>query len=782
MGSVNRLALFGARLARRRTLAAGALAVVAALALHALFHGRLVDGHDSMGYPPRITEFQRALADGQIPPLWAADLGAGHGQPLFEFAPPLLYLAASPLRAAGCGIAVSIQIGLALLVAFGAIAVYRLARRGRASRIAALGAASVWLFAPYLSLDLFVRAAFSEAAAMAVAPIALLGLLRALDDPTASRILLAASGVALIVLGHNGVALLMLPALGLVVIGRRSGRCLLDGAAVLTLGLGLSTFVWLPALIEQRFVKTTVLREGFLLWSVHAISPIQLLRGKWLYGYSVAGPNDGMSFAIGLPLLLLAALGFLRTWRSKGPPERFEAVSFAVIALLGAWLATETSAVVWSHVETIRYLTHPWRTLLLPATFLPLLTAPAFDWLKSRARFLAPAAIAFVVLVNFGHTPAKGYISVNDVSFSPDSIARNGVNTSTYEEYEPRWVEHRPPYSAEPLHSSAGQRLDLRDVRLGSARQEMVTILESPTDVETAAFFYPGWTVAIDGHAASILPVPGRGTMTFPMPAGTHRVVLALRPTPLRRMANLLSIAALAGALLVVAMSRRRPGRRAPILAFAAFLLPCLGALFLVGNRATSALSAKFPGPAPSAEQTTSPDAAMEAGLNAFYGRRDAAAAIPWFRRALQLSPDHYGATFQLARALDESGRRDEALPLWERVLSLGAAVHDEPTLKIARARLAEPSPQTADSFVNAGLEALYSRNDPAAASAAFRKALAINPNHYGALYQLARALDREGRRGDARPFWERVARKAKEFHDAPTLEAARARLAASRP
>jgi hypothetical protein len=34
---------------------------------------------------------------------------------------------------------------------------------------------------PYTSLDLFVRAAFAEAAAVAVAPFSLLGLLRAMD-------------------------------------------------------------------------------------------------------------------------------------------------------------------------------------------------------------------------------------------------------------------------------------------------------------------------------------------------------------------------------------------------------------------------------------------------------------------------------------------------------------------------------------------------------------------------------------------------------------------------
>ena len=49
------------------------------------------------GLPPRLVEFARAVSDGQLPPIWAPDLGNGYGQPLFEFAPPLVYAAALPL-------------------------------------------------------------------------------------------------------------------------------------------------------------------------------------------------------------------------------------------------------------------------------------------------------------------------------------------------------------------------------------------------------------------------------------------------------------------------------------------------------------------------------------------------------------------------------------------------------------------------------------------------------------------------------------------------------------
>ena len=38
---------------------------------HALFGGHLIDGHDTLEYPPRLTEFAKILGDHQFPPVWA---------------------------------------------------------------------------------------------------------------------------------------------------------------------------------------------------------------------------------------------------------------------------------------------------------------------------------------------------------------------------------------------------------------------------------------------------------------------------------------------------------------------------------------------------------------------------------------------------------------------------------------------------------------------------------------------------------------------------------------
>jgi len=84
-------------------------------------------------------------------------------------------------------------------------------------------------------------------------------------------------------------------------------------------------------------------------------------------------------------------------------------------------------------------------------------------------------------------------------------------------------------------------------------------------------------------------------------------------------------------------------------------------------------------------------DRAMKAGLVAMYEQKNPRAAIPRFLETLANRPDHYGATFQLAKALDQAGDSTSALPIWKRMLDMARAQGDEATVKLVRSRLGIP-------------------------------------------------------------------------------------------
>jgi len=168
------------------------------------------------------------------------------------------------------------------------------------------------------------------------------------------------------------------------------------------------------------------------------------------------------------------------------------------------------------------------------------------------------------------------------------------------------------------------------------------------------------------------------------------------------------------------------------------------------------------------ADSATQQETLMSQGMEAMNTRNNPTEAAALFRKVLELNPTHYGATYQLATALEHSGRTEEAYPVWERMLGMAEKIHDKPTI------------DRASQFVlmRRGLDLLHKEYEPEQAGVLFQKVLAINPDHYGATYQLASALDLEGRPAEARPVWEKMLAMAEQIGDVKTATTAKDRLA----
>ena len=88
------------------------------------------------------------------------------------------------------------------------------------------------------------------------------------------------------------------------------------------------------------------------------------------------------------------------------------------------------------------------------------------------------------------------------------------------------------------------------------------------------------------------------------------------------------------------------------------------------------------------APDTASQAAMMVRGLDLMYRQNDPAGAIEQFNGILARNRTHYGATYQLAVALDRANRPDEAKQVWQRVLPMAIQFKDQKTIDTARARL----------------------------------------------------------------------------------------------
>ncbi len=97
------------------------------------------------------------------------------------------------------------------------------------------------------------------------------------------------------------------------------------------------------------------------------------------------------------------------------------------------------------------------------------------------------------------------------------------------------------------------------------------------------------------------------------------------------------------------------------------------------------------PGAAAAAKAEGDVKSKMSAAVETMYTKKDPAAAVPLFQQILAENPTHFGATFQLAKALDATGRRAEARPIWEKLLPMAEGYKDRETTAVAKKRLSEP-------------------------------------------------------------------------------------------
>lgn len=87
-------------------------------------------------------------------------------------------------------------------------------------------------------------------------------------------------------------------------------------------------------------------------------------------------------------------------------------------------------------------------------------------------------------------------------------------------------------------------------------------------------------------------------------------------------------------------------------------------------------------------ESTLDDDALIALALHVRYNLNDPVRSVSMFQQVLVRSPAHYGATYQLASALDAAGSPAAARLMWERMLFLANAVHDEGTASTVRERM----------------------------------------------------------------------------------------------
>jgi len=305
--------------------------------------------HDGQLHIARIAAYGKELAHGQFPVRWASDLNYGYGTPLFIFYYPLPYVLGSTLHVLGFSFTDSFKILLGASFVAAPISFYLWLRTLFPPAIAMAGA-FVYGLAPYHFLDLSVRGAIGELFAFVFIPLVLASIEHLRKEPTVLTIARGSAWYTLLLLSHNAFALLFTAVFAFSALLRlQDKRSFLAFAATITLGLGLSAFFWLPAIVEQRYTHSNIFisnkyRENFPTLT-------QLIWSPWGFGTDVS-KEGGLSPQIG-PLHILLSLGSvfaflkLKTFRWLF----FFAGSLFLIALV---FSLNISSFIWGNISLLK--------------------------------------------------------------------------------------------------------------------------------------------------------------------------------------------------------------------------------------------------------------------------------------------------------------------------------------------------------------------------------------------------------------------------------------------
>ena len=377
---------------------------LSALVVWPLFLPGYFSHHDDLQVM-RIFEMRKCIEDFQIPCRWVPDMGFGNGFPLFNYYGVFPYYIGAILSFAFGFIGAAKSLFFIVLL-MGGITMYLLGEK-IGGKWVGLTSGILYLFAPYRSLDAYVRGAISESFALAIIPLVFYFGLRLAKEKTSVNFIGLAISTGIFLITHNIMTMFFIPLLLLFIIYVKIFLHPKSFAVLILsiiLGFGMSAFFLLPAFLEKNLVQTDNLTRFDLDFRVHFVTVRQLfLDRSWGYGASVLGSGDGVSFQIGWPhwglvLLSLPLFFFLR----KDKKILVLYLGILTIFLFSVFMTHNKSAFIWEKIGLLRYTQFPWRFLSLSIFSASLIGGIAIMPLNKQLRKYAVIVIAIVsILLNF---------------------------------------------------------------------------------------------------------------------------------------------------------------------------------------------------------------------------------------------------------------------------------------------------------------------------------------------------------------------------------------------
>jgi hypothetical protein len=495
-----------------------------------LFADYWFDAHDTPAHLVRLNNVCFEIRNGDLYPRWLSQASLGKGSPALNFYAPGFYLITGYLHILGFSLLTALKTVCFTLFFLGACGMFLWTKK-YSGTVGSLISATLYLFIPYHFVDIYVRGALPEFAALAILPFLFYALdLSFLPERQLHGIVLTAITSATVILTHN-ISMLMISPAVLIYFGWRSilsktpTKRLLIASSGPAMGIGLSAFYWLPVASEITFIgKLSALTSGFFEYSTHFLHPFQWISLFWGFG----GPPDGMSFQIGLLLLVCVTMAAASFPFTSGDSRSFGFITLS-LGLVCLAMTASLSSPLYLAIPILKYIQFPWR-FLGPATFFlaafsgiaagskPANKNPKLSWV------LFGLIVLLSVLLSDGQRAVKSQLPV---PLDHDAFIKYAQPLFMYwteDDFTPKGATiSSKTRLGGPLLIHSQSITPITGIQVQGSQMKFRVATDQASEIVVPWFNFPGWKAKLNGILIPVSSSP-EGLITFSIPRGEHYV------------------------------------------------------------------------------------------------------------------------------------------------------------------------------------------------------------------------------------------------------------------
>jgi len=530
------------------------LAIVCFWSCRDLFKKGYFSIHDDLQVG-RLYQMDLCFRDGQLPCRWVPDMGYGYGYPLFNYYPPLPYYFGELIHIIGFSIIDSTKVMFIAGFVISAILMFLFGRKLWGDWGGLLSSV-LYLFAPYHSVDVYVRGAMNEHWALAFLPGVCWAVYGIVEKKNKRYLPAMAIFFGLLLLSHNLMALIFTPVIGifallLIWLKKKNFKEKIISLFLGGLwGFGLAAFFSLPVILEKKYAHVETVLMGYFNYLAHFVSIGKLLFTRfWGYGSSGWLQETGMPFQVGFPHWPLAVIVFLLTivlFLKKKITKEYLILNtyFLIIFLSTLFMVHPRSVFIWDAIPLLAYLQFPWRFLTLVIFSISILGGGVVFLLKNKSAQLicSLSIIILTIALNVSFFRFEKTFPMTDKDKLFSAKGWNKLQTDAIFDYLPVYAKAPPGGPAPGRPEIKEGKAETSDIKKGTDWYRFKINVQEEAKVQIPVYDFPGWKAFVDGKKSQISHDNFLGLISIKVPGSVHSVEVKLTDTPIRSIGNTVSL------------------------------------------------------------------------------------------------------------------------------------------------------------------------------------------------------------------------------------------------